>query len=290
MEFDFSQVFIALVLTLLAGFSTAIGASIAFFSNKDNLRTLSMGLGFSAGVMVYVSFMEILPQAFTDLREAHYGITGDFLVLFCFFVGIALCAIVDKLLPEDLNPNEFHDHYEELRCPLVIKIQQNNPSYVVQEPEKKIHTQSLKKAGIFTAVAIAIHNFPEGFATFIASLENISFGIAIAIAIAIHNIPEGMAVSLPIYHATGDKKKAFLYSALSGLSEPLGAIVAAFLLLPFLNELSLAITFAFVSGVMVYISFDELLPAARTYGEAHDCLYGLVAGMAVMAISLVFLN
>ncbi|HED6268916.1 TPA: ZIP family metal transporter, partial [Campylobacter coli] len=174
-------------------------------------------------------------------------------------------------------------------CPLPQK-NEKAPAFHAGEPLKKINVKALKRTGIFTALAIAIHNFPEGFATFISSLDNLSFGVAIAVAVAIHNIPEGMAVSLPIYHATKDKKKAFIYSALSGVAEPMGAIVGAFLILPIMNELTLAITFAVVAGIMVFISFDELLPAAKTYDKAHDSLYGLVLGMAVMAVSLILLN
>lgn len=288
MEFSTSQILYAIILTLFAGLSTAIGAVIAFFAKNDNLRILSFGLGFSAGVMIYISFMEILPTAFNDFKAVYAY--GEFLALLCFFGGIFLSAFIDKCIPEDLNPHEPKDDYSELKvCPLPKKTQKP-PTYHPGEVIKKIDSKSLKRTGIFTAFAIAIHNFPEGFATFISSMDSLSFGIVIAIAVAIHNIPEGMAVSLPIYHATNDKKKAFIYSALSGLAEPFGAIVGALFILPFLSELTLAITFAFIAGIMVFISFDELLPQARTYDKAHDSLYGLIVGMGVMGISLVLLN
>ncbi len=280
MDLAFNQIVIAFLLATLAGLSTSVGAVLAFFSRQDNLKILSIGLGFSAGVMIYISFMEILPDAFGDFSRLYGGLWGEIMGIVCFFVGIVLCALVDKLVPEDLD-KQRQAEYEELKfCPI----------------DREEHEQNLKKratlkrAGILTAVVIAAHNFPEGFATFVSALDNLSFGVAIAIAIAIHNIPEGMAVSLPIYHATGNKKKAFVYSALSGLTEPLGALVAAFLLLPFINELVLATVFAIIAGIMVYISFDELLPAARVYGEAHHCLYGLLSGMGVMALSLALIT
>lgn len=278
MQFTFEQIFIAMLLTLFAGFSTAIGSIIAFFSRKDDLRVLSLGLGFSAGVMIYISFMEILPTALKDFKNYYNSHWAELLGLACFFGGILISLLIDKLIPEDVNPHEPKEDLSELKiCPLPQK-GQNPPKFHPGEKLHQINTKALKRTGIFTALAIAIHNFPEGFATFISSLDNLTLGIAIAIAVAIHNIPEGLAVSLPIYHATGDKKKAFIYSALSGFAEPLGAFVGALILLPFI--------FAVIAGIMVFISLDELLPAAKTYDKAHDSLYGLIAGMMIMALSL----
>ncbi|ECL1870505.1 zinc transporter ZupT [Campylobacter jejuni] len=286
MQFTFEQIFIAILLTLFAGFSTAIGSTIAFFSRKDDLRVLSLGLGFSAGVMIYISFMEILPTALKDFKNHYDSHWAELLGLACFFGGILISLLIDKLIPEDVNPHEPKEDLSELKiCPLPQK-GQNPPKFHPGEKLHQINTKALKRTGIFTALAIAIHNFPEGFATFISSLDNLTLGVAIAIAVAIHNIPEGLAVSLPIYHATGDKKKAFIYSALSGFAEPLGAFVGALILLPFIGDLTLAISFAVIAGIMVFISLDELLPAAKTYDKAHDSLYGLIAGMAIMALSL----
>ncbi|EAI0220093.1 zinc transporter ZupT [Campylobacter jejuni] len=286
MQFTFEQIFIAMLLTLFAGFSTAIGSIIAFFSRKDDLRVLSLGLGFSAGVMIYISFMEILPTALKDFKNHYDSHWAELLGLACFFGGILISLLIDKLIPEDVNPHEPKEDLSELKiCPLPQK-GQNPPKFHPGEKLHQINTKALKRTGIFTALAIAIHNFPEGFATFISSLDNLTLGIAIAIAVAIHNFPEGLAVSLPIYHATGDKKKAFIYSALSGFAEPLGAFVGALILLPFIGDLTLAISFAVIAGIMVFISLDELLPAAKTYDKTHDSLYGLIAGMAIMALSL----
>ncbi|WP_052795505.1 zinc transporter ZupT [Campylobacter jejuni] len=286
MQFTFEQIFIAMLLTLFAGFSTAIGSIIAFFSRKDDLRVLSLGLGFSAGVMIYISFMEILPTALKDFKNYYNSHWAELLGLACFFGGILISLLIDKLIPEDVNPHEPKEDLSELKiCPLPQK-GQNPPKFHPGEKLHQINTKALKRTGIFTALAIAIHNFPEGFATFISSLDNLTLGIAIAIAVAIHNIPEGLAVSLPIYHATGDKKKAFIYSTLSGFAEPLGAFFGALILLPFIGDLTLAISFAIVAGIMIFISLDELLPAAKTYDKAHDSLYGVIAGMMIMALSL----
>lgn len=142
------------------------------------------------------------------------------------------------------------------------------------------------RMGVFTALAIGIHNFPEGLATFVSALQEPSVALPIVVAIAIHNIPEGIAVSVPIYQATGSKCKAFNYSFLSGLAEPLGALIGWLILLPIMNDIVYGVIFAGVAGIMVFISFDELLPAAQEYGEHHLSLYGLISGMGVMAVSL----
>jgi ZIP family zinc transporter len=232
-------------------------------------------MGFSAGVMIYVSFVEILDKskyAFTQLYAN--GLIGESLAVLSFFAGIALSAFIDRLIPDDVNPHETKSNSE------LSELKPQNQSSILKN-------SSLKRTGIFTALAIGIHNFPEGFATFVSALEDLSIGITIAFAIAIHNIPEGMAVSLPIYHATGDKKSAFWYATLSGLAEPIGAVVGFFLLFPFMGEATLGITFGMVAGIMVYISFDELLPAARVYGNAHTTVAGITIGMLVMALSLI---
>ncbi len=266
---------IAFLLTLFAGLSTSIGAILAFFSKEKNYTVLSIGMGFSAGVMIYVSFIEILKKsqdAFTSIFQNE--ITGETVALICFFLGIGLSALIDRLIPDDVNPHETKS-YKELQ-----ELKPHNKNSVLKN-------SSLHRTGIFTALAIGIHNFPEGFATFISALDNITLGITIALAIAIHNIPEGMAVSLPIYHATGNKKKAFWYATFSGFAEPIGALLGFFLLLPIMGEATLGITFGVVAGIMIYISFDELLPSARVYGNAHTTILGLVLGMLIMASSLI---
>jgi len=271
----FETILFAFTLTLLAGMSTSIGAVLAFFSKSKNYTILSLGLGFSAGVMIYVSFVEILAkskESFTLLYSN--AITGEALSVLCFFAGILLSATIDKMIPDDVNPHEPKSNSE------LLELKSDSKNSVLKNSK-------LKRTGIFTALAIGIHNFPEGFATFVSALENPTVGISIAFAIAIHNIPEGMAVSLPIYHATGDKKSAFWYATLSGLAEPVGALVGFFLLFPFMGETTLGITFGLVAGIMIYISFDELLPAARVYGNAHTAIVGITLGMLVMAISLI---
>lgn len=264
-----NNVLFAFLITLFAGLSTGIGSLIAFFAKTTNTKFLSLALGFSAGVMIYVSMIEIFFKAEEGLILALGENLGSWVNVLSFFGGMLLIAIIDKLIPKAENPHEVHvveDNYNE-------EMKKNN----------------LMRMGLFTALAIAIHNFPEGLATFIVALKEPTLAIPIAIAIALHNIPEGIAVSVPIYYATGSKRKAFLYSFLSGLAEPVGALVGYLILMPFLNDVILGILFAGVAGIMVFISLDELLPASEKYGEHHLSIYGLVSGMAVMAISLLLL-
>lgn len=253
-------VFIALLLTTIAGLSTGIGSVIAYFIRNPRMSYLSFSLGLSAGVMIYVSFVELLPSAMNSIGEARS--------VLAFFAGILLIAFIDLLIPEEENPHEYKKF-----------------------SDKKVTgtDKTLMRTGVLTALAIAIHNFPEGLATFGLALSDVKLGIIITLAIAIHNIPEGISVSVPIYYATQDRNKAALYSILSGIAEPIGAIIGYIILLPFLSEGLLSSLLAFVGGIMVYISIDELLPLAHRYGHGHTVIMGIVLGMAIMAISLLLL-
>ncbi|MDJ1372333.1 zinc transporter ZupT [Gulosibacter molinativorax] len=257
-----NSVLFAFLLTLLAGLSTTIGAALGVLGKSASTKTLSIGLGFSAGVMIYVSLVEILPKGFDALSNEHGEVAGHWLGVAAFFGGIAAIGLIDRFVPDSVNPHE--------------------PASI--DPDR--HKHALMRTGVLTAGALALHNFPEGFATFIAALQEPQVGIAVAVAIAIHNIPEGLAVAVPIYQATGSRRKGFLLAALSGLAEPAGALLGYFILMPFLSDTLFGIVFAAIAGVMVFISLDELLPAAHEFGEHHLTIYGLIAGMAVMAVSL----
>jgi len=263
-----STLLLAFGLTLFAGLATGVGSLLAFTASPTNHKFLSVSLGFSAGVMLYVSFVEIFVKARDSLSAATNDVTGYQLATLGFFVGIVFIALIDKLIDRDHgNPHEIHD-----------------PKEMDKEVQQK--KSKLLRMGLFTALAIAIHNFPEGLATFLATIEDPSLGIAIAIAVAIHNVPEGIAVSIPIYHATGSRMKAFWYSFGSGIVEPIGALIGYFMLVQFFNDLVFGLVFAAVGGIMVFISLDQLLPTAQKYGEHYLSIYGLILGMAVMAMSL----
>lgn len=253
-------------LTLFAGLSTGIGSALAFFTRSTSTRFLSLSLGFSAGVMVYVSFVEILQKA----RDSLVPVLGEKLASWntalAFFAGILIIALIDRLIPSYENPHEIR------RVEDVVRNGKKDPRLV--------------RTGLFMALAIAIHNFPEGIATFMAGLSDHTIAIPIAVAIAIHNIPEGIAVSVPISYGTGSRRRGFFLSFLSGLAEPIGALLAWLILMPFMSVTLFGYLFAGVAGIMVFISIDELLPSAREYGLHHHAVYGFLAGMAVMALSL----
>ena len=254
-------------LTVFAGLSTGIGSLIGFLSKRFNPKFLTVALGFSAGVMIYVSLIEIFAKARDSLSGSFGYRNGYILTVVAFFAGVFLIALIDKLIPSYENPHEVN---------LKQKIAEST----------EVEKSKLMRMGAFSALAIGIHNFPEGLATFMSALSDPALGISIAVAVAIHNIPEGLAVSAPIYYATKSRRKAFVLSFLSGLAEPIGAIIGYFILRSIFNDTTFGVVFAAVAGIMVYISLDELLPAAEEYGEHHIAIGGLIGGMIVMAISL----
>ena len=266
MEITSHAFWVAFGLTMLAGLSTGIGSAMAFFAKKTNTNFLSVALGFSAGVMIYISFVELYGQGESSFVKVYGERIGSAYNFLFFMAGMLVIAIIDRLVPSYENPHEVH-RIEEL-----------------SEDRKK---KSLMRTGLFSALVIGIHNFPEGVATFAAGLSDMSIAIPIAVAIAIHNIPEGIAVSIPIFYATNSRKKAFWLSFSSGLAEPIGGVLGYLILRNYLNDIILGATFSIIAGIMVFISLDELLPTAKEYGKPHAAIYGLIAGIAVMAISLI---
>ena len=275
MEVTIGQFFFVFALTLFAGLSTGLGGILAFFAKKEEESGvfLSASLGFSAGVMVYISLVELMSQARTGLAAGYGSLAGGLFAVGAFAFGIFATFLIDRLIPEVENPHHVRSGSE------------------VRHAEHAQENERAKfgRAGILFALAIGIHNFPEGLATFAAGLSGTELGIPIAIAIALHNIPEGIAVAVPILYATGSRKKALLYSLLSGLAEPAGALIGFLFLLPLLTPALLSVLFAIVAGVMIYISFDELLPMAETYGKHHIALAGVLGGMLFIGAGLEFL-
>mgnify|MGYP001766257191 CR=1 FL=1 len=292
------KVWMALGLTVFAGMATSIGSVIAFTAPRTNFRFLSVATGFSAGVMLYVSFVEIFFKGVNALVERYGSPLGHWVNTGSFFGGMLLIGLIDNLIPRAENP---HETPTEAETKHLHKPDRGGDLGAGSSGDlAAVHASQhhrLLRMGLFTAVAIGIHNFPEGLATFLAALQNTNLGIAIAIAVALHNIPEGISVSVPIFYATGNRRKAFFYSVLSGLAEPVGAIIAYLGIRVFfagetgvIPQEIMGILFGGVAGIMVYISLDELLPTSRAYGKGHDSLYGLVAGMAVMALSLLLMK
>ncbi|MBQ4078623.1 zinc transporter ZupT [bacterium] len=250
-----------LLLTLFAGMSTLVGGFVTFFIKRNNLKALSVVLGFSAGVMIYISLSELMVEANSMLSE-FYSAIGARSFAFCgFLLGMVIAILIDYFIPDHIESDFLNN-------------------------QNKHH--KVKRAGLITAIAVTMHNLPEGMATFLVSSQDLRLGIPVAIAISIHNIPEGIAIALPIFHATGKKRLAILYSFLSGISEPIGGLLGVLLLKTILPEQSIGIMTAAVAGIMVYLAFDTLLPLAREYGENHHVIIGIVSGMLIMGFGLIF--
>ena len=264
---DESNLFAAFLLTFLAGMSTLIGGVLTFFVKKDSFKVLSLGLSFSAGVMIYISFMEIMPAAAEGLAKSMSEKNAAGICAILFFVGMLVAAMIDQLFPEHVSSGDLEDN---------CRINPKSPSCI-------------KRMGIFTAIALTVHNIPEGLSVFVAGANSTTLGLSIAVAIALHNIPEGISVALPIYSATGSRKKAIFWSFLSGMAEPLGALLGLFALKIIAPEFALGIMLSLTAGIMVYLAIDELLPAAREYEDAHETIIGASAGMALMAVTLYLL-
>ena len=259
-----TNILVALLLTTAVGLSTGFGALISFFGKSTDKRLISGALGLSAGTMIFISFLELIPEAVDSLSTVWDGRLPVAVVMMAFFCGIAMIALIDWLVPEDENPHEAHSMAE------------------LSRPGN----HHVKRSGMMLALAIGIHNFPEGMASFIVALDGVDVALPVIIAIAIHNIPEGMAVSVPIYESTGNRRKAVKYALISGFAEPVGAVVGLLFLYPFWTPVVNAVCLAAVAGVMVYIAVDELLPGAEAYGHHHVALAGVVLGMMMMAATM----
>lgn len=263
----------ALLLATLAGLSTAIGGAIAIFICRPKCWHLALILGFSAGIMLYISFAELLPAAISGI--------GIIAANMAFFVGIAFIGILDFAIPHEYKEERIGDSHPSLASRLMPGSQSGDTG----------RSSVLMRVGVLTALGIAIHNFPEGLVVFSSVISgDMTLGIIVAVAVGLHNVPEGISVFIPIYEATKSRRRAFLYSFLAGIAEPIGALIGYTILMPFLTSTVVFGLLAFAGGIMVYISLDELLPAAHRYGEAHLAIVGITAGMVAMAASLIILR
>ncbi|PID33232.1 zinc transporter ZupT [Candidatus Saccharibacteria bacterium] len=263
---------LALVLATLAGLATSIGGLMATHKKVRERKWLAVSLAFAAGAMLMVSFAEMLPVGVESLAATMDHRTAQIWAYVAFFGGVALVLIIDRLLPKSLNPSEVEGREDKL------------------SKSEKVNNRRLIRSGLLVALVLALHNFPEGMSTFIATYQDPALGLTLAFAIAIHNIPEGIAVAAPIYAATKSRKKAFWWSTISGLTEPLGALVALALISTVLPESLFGILYGLVAGMMVFVAIDEMLPAARRYmTNTHQIVYGTIAGMVIVSLSLVML-
>ena len=257
---------VALLMTVIAGMGTGIGVFLSVLPQAREGRFLAGALGFSAGVMLYVSFLDLMPQAMSDMAGVYDPHYAELYSIIAFFCGVILIAVIDFLVPENDNPHEYN--------------------HVEVVPTK---TTGKGRAGLMLALAIGIHNFPEGMATFVSALDGATVAVPIVIAIMLHNIPEGIAVAVPVYNATGSHRKALVWSVLSGFAEPLGAVAGMLFLVFLWSPVINALLLAAVAGVMVYIAIDELLPGAESYGHHHVTIICVILGMMLMAASMLMI-
>ena len=261
---ELNNIYLGFALATFAGLSTGIGSLIALFTKNMSKRFLAIALGLSAGIMIYVSFMEMMQLSFESLMLIYGSSFGKLVSVTGFVIGLLIMLLIDQLF----------DH-------------QSIADFISRSEDK--NESILIKTGIFSAVALAIHNFPEGFATFTATVYDPTIGFTLATAIAVHNIPEGIAVAVPIYYATKSKSKAFMISFASGLAEPFGALIGFIIFRTVFNEALFGISFALCAGIMVYVALNELLPVAKDYGQPSDAIIGVTIGMIIMAVSLIML-
>lgn len=268
------DVLTALGLTLLAGLATGIGALIAMLNGKGSPRTLSWAMGFAAGVMIYLTLMDILPESAEALGDDTAAWTK---ALLAFFGGMALMVLIDVVVPEDENTHAMHHALDKSKARHIC------------HPTNNHKCDRMYRTGLMLCATIAIHNFPEGVATFISALDGLEVALPLVLAISIHNIPMGIAMATPLYHSTGSRRAAMGYTMAAGMTGVIGALFALLFLLPFWNETVAALCMAAVGGVMVFIAFDELLPGAEAHGKHHFAIFGVIIGFAVMAFSLLLL-
>ncbi len=273
---------LALILSTLAGLSTILGGVVTFFIKKDSLKLLSFGLGLSAGVMLFISLADLYPEA-QEMIKNQMGESFLWLTVVSFALGILVAVLIDYFIPDHIQENMFDKQ-------IGANEQNIDSTDCVKDENAIISIGKIKKAGITTAIVVAVHNFPEGLATFFTTTQNMTLGLGIVFAIAIHNIPEGIAISIPVYQATHSKRKAFWYSFLSGMAEPVGGVIGFILIQTFFPNICLGILFALVAGIMTYISIDTLLPMSKSYDTGHYSISGVVLGLIIMGMTMIFLD
>ncbi len=272
----------ALLLSTLAGLSTVIGGFVTFFIKENSLKFLSFGLGLSAGVMLFISLVDLYPKSI-EMLKTQMGENFVWLAIIFFALGILLAVLIDYFIPDHIQGQMFTKQ--------IGANEKNIDSTDCAEDENAIISiGKIRKAGILTAIVVAVHNLPEGLATFFITAQDVMLGLGIIFAIAIHNIPEGMAISIPVYQATHSKRKAFWYSFLSGMAEPVGGVVGFVVIKSLFPNLCIGTLFALVSGIMTYISIDTLLPLSKDYDTGHYSISGVVLGLIIMGVTLIILD
>ncbi len=260
----------ALVASALAGLATSVGGVLALSHRTLQRSWLAVALAFASGAMLVVSLVEMLPSGIESLEQQLAPRAAAAVGFGAFFAGIGIVLTIDRFLPESLNPNETEGREADL------------------ESDHLAQTRRLLRSGLLVALVLGLHNFPEGMATFLATYADPQLGATMTVAIAIHNVPEGIAVAAPVYAATRSRTTALVWATLSGLTEPVGGLIAAGLVAWVIPPAFFGVFYGVVAGMMVFLALDELLPGAWRYQTTkHQTVYGMLAGMAMVAVSLV---
>lgn len=239
------------LITSFAGLSTMLGTLIIFLKNKNQDKIIAASLSFAAGVMICVSLLDLIPEAIELLTSTFKNFISILIFMIFFCIGVLSSMTIDKYMPEN-----------------------------------KEHNSKLFRVGLISMLAIVLHNIPEGIATFMASSMDKSLGISLALAIAMHNVPEGISIAVPIYYSTKDKRKSFLYTFISALSEPFGALLAFLFLKNFINDIFMGILFSLIAGIMIHISFYELIPTSKKYNELNITTLFFIIGLVFMGVNV----
>ena len=273
---------IAFILSTIAGLSTVIGGFVTFFIKQNSLKFLSFGLGLSAGVMLFVSLVDLYPEA-TELIKTQMGQNLTWLSILCFGIGMLIAVLIDFFVPDHIQASMFTKQ-------IGANEQHTDSTDCIEDENAIISIGKIKRAGIITAIVVALHNLPEGLATFTLAAQDVILSLGVIMAIAIHNIPAGMDISIPVYQATHSKRKAFLYSFLSGMAEPIGGVLGFLIIKTLFPNLCVGLLFALVAGIMTYISIDTLLPLSKDYDTGHYSISGVVLGLMIMGSALIILD
>lgn len=237
----------AFIITTLAGLSTLFGMIPILFTIRNKEKLITFALSFSAGVMITVSILDLIPES------VHYLLVSNklFPSVILSFIFITLGIICSNFIDKEMETGQKY-------------------------------SSKLYKLGLISMLAIMMHNIPEGIATFLSYEKNTSLGITLAISIALHNIPEGISIAIPIFYATGKKRKAFFYTFLSALSEPLGALLAYFFLSKFITPMLMGLLLSMIAGIMIHISCYELLPNAKSSRDSRTFIQAFLLGVFIM--------
>lgn len=236
-----------IIITSIAGISTLLGNILLFIPIRYKNKLLSFSLGLSFIVMFLISIIELIPDALL-LYLNKFNFFGLFIsALFFLMFGVFIVKLCDKKINND---------------------------------------DMLYRVGVLSMLSLLVHNIPEGIICAMTSMSNIELGLKMTFIIMLHNIPEGICIALPIYYSTKSKFKAFVYTAISGLGEIVGALITILFLKRFITPLFLFAVLLITAGIMIYLSLNKILKTGVTYKEYYWLILGILFGIVVLIITM----